>query len=53
MIENLKRPDAAAEINLTPRQRDVLRLLAEGRRMKEIATILDLSTRTVELTNTR
>jgi DNA-binding NarL/FixJ family response regulator len=33
---------------LTPRQRQVLRLLMEGRRMKEIAAALDLSTRTVE-----
>ena len=33
---------------LTRRQRDVLRLIVEGRRMKEIAAILDLSTRTVE-----
>jgi DNA-binding NarL/FixJ family response regulator len=38
--------DTAAE--LTDRQRDVLRLIVEGRRMKEIAAALDLSTRTVE-----
>ena len=37
-----------AEPRLTPRQREVLRLIAEGRRMKEIAGILNLSTRTVE-----
>ena len=36
------------EIALTRRQRDVLRLIVEGRRMKEIAAILDLSARTVE-----
>jgi DNA-binding NarL/FixJ family response regulator len=36
------------QVSLTPRQRDVLRLLAEGKRMKEIAAILGLSTRTVE-----
>ena len=36
------------EVELTPRQRDVLRLIVEGRRMKEIASILDLSARTVE-----
>ena len=36
------------EIELTRRQRDVLRLIVEGRRMKEIAAILDLSARTVE-----
>jgi DNA-binding NarL/FixJ family response regulator len=33
---------------LTNRQRDVLRLLVEGKRMKEIASELNLSTRTVE-----
>jgi DNA-binding NarL/FixJ family response regulator len=33
---------------LTPRQRDVLRLIVAGRRMKEIASELNLSTRTVE-----
>jgi DNA-binding NarL/FixJ family response regulator len=35
-------------VKLSPRQREVLRLIAQGRRMKEIAAILDLSTRTVE-----
>lgn len=33
---------------LTPRQQQVLRLLAEGRTQKEIASVLDVSTRTVE-----
>jgi DNA-binding NarL/FixJ family response regulator len=33
---------------LTPRQREVLQLLAEGRAAKEIAVILSISTRTVE-----
>jgi DNA-binding NarL/FixJ family response regulator len=37
---------SAAE--LTKRQRDVLRLIVEGRRMKEIAAMLNLSARTVE-----
>ncbi len=32
---------------LTPRQREVLQLLAEGRSMKEAATILHVSARTV------
>jgi DNA-binding NarL/FixJ family response regulator len=36
------------EVQLTPRQREVLALITEGRRMKEIAAILQLSTRTVE-----
>jgi DNA-binding NarL/FixJ family response regulator len=33
---------------LTPRQREVLQLIAEGRTMKEIASILNISVRTVE-----
>lgn len=34
--------------HLTPRQRDILRLIVKGQRMKEIAATLGLSTRTVE-----
>ena len=34
--------------DLTPRQREVLQLLAEGRSAKEIATILNISSRTAE-----
>jgi len=33
---------------LTPRQREILRLIVAGQRMKEIAAALNLSTRTVE-----
>lgn len=33
---------------LTPRQREVIQLLAEGRSAKEIASSLDISARTVE-----
>jgi len=33
--------------SLTPRQREVLQLLAEGRSMKEAASVLNLTTRTV------
>jgi len=39
------RPDRTK--HLTPRQREVLQLLAEGRNMKEIAAILNVATRTV------
>ena len=35
------------EALLTPRQREVLQLLAEGRPMKEVGSVLSLSTRTV------
>jgi DNA-binding NarL/FixJ family response regulator len=37
-----------AALNLTPRQREVLQLVAEGRSAKEIAAILNVSYRTVE-----
>ena len=48
VIDTLNHPAGGPRIELTPRQIDVLRLIVEGRRMKEIASILDLSTRTVE-----
>ncbi len=35
-------------LNLTPRQRDVLRLIAQGLTMKEVAAELAISTRTAE-----
>jgi DNA-binding NarL/FixJ family response regulator len=43
----LPRPHAEGQKSLTPRQRQVLQLLAEGRSMKEAAYLLKLSTRTV------
>jgi len=48
VLRNLAASAEAAERELTPRQRDVLRLLAQGKRMKEIAAELDISVRTVE-----
>jgi DNA-binding NarL/FixJ family response regulator len=39
---------SASLIELTPRQRQVLQLVAEGRTMKEIADILGISVRTAE-----
>src|SRR5262245_2450579 len=48
VLRNLSTPSEAAERELTPRQREVLRLLAQGKRMKEIAAELDISVRTVE-----
>ena len=41
-------PDGAQSPALTPRQLDVLRLIAAGKRMKEIANELNISVRTVE-----
>ena len=48
VITTLMAPEKQATVTLTPRQREVLRLIAEGQRMKEIAATLQLSTRTVE-----
>jgi DNA-binding NarL/FixJ family response regulator len=42
------RGDCPGETLLTPRQREVLQLVAEGRTMKEVATILNISPRTAE-----
>ena len=44
LIHNNER---AANHELTPRQREVLQLLAEGRSMKEVAALLNLTPRTV------
>jgi DNA-binding CsgD family transcriptional regulator len=44
----LKSAAASSLELLTARQRDVLRLLAEGHTMKEVALILDISVKTVE-----
>ena len=41
-------PDGVQSPALTPRQLDVLRLIADGKRMKEIANELNISVRTVE-----
>jgi len=44
-----ERPNQRDELSkLSPRQREVLQLLAEGHSAKEIASILDISARTVE-----
>ena len=41
------KPDKAA-IELTERQREIVQLIAEGKTMKEIASVLNVSPRTVE-----
>lgn len=48
LLERLAAGPRREEPELTPRQREVLRLIADGMRMKEIASTLGLSTRTVE-----
>jgi DNA-binding NarL/FixJ family response regulator len=48
VLTSLMATEKPAPVTLTPRQCEVLRLIAEGRRMKEIAALLQLSTRTVE-----
>jgi DNA-binding NarL/FixJ family response regulator len=48
LIESLQHIDERTPgQELTPRQREVLQLLAEGRSMKEVATVLNLTPRTV------
>ena len=48
VMERLSGVPKPKEPQLTPRQRDILRLIVKGQRMKEIAANLGLSTRTVE-----
>jgi len=48
VLQNLSAPEAAAGPKLTPRQREVLRRIAQGERLKEIAFALGISVRTVE-----
>jgi DNA-binding NarL/FixJ family response regulator len=43
-----KSDSSAAGARLTPRQREVLQLVAEGRTMKEVAELLHISRRTAE-----
>ena len=40
--------DAAPGGNLTPREREIIQLLAEGKSNKEVAAVLNVSTRTIE-----
>ena len=48
IMERMAVPAKAKAPQVTPRQRDILRLIVQGQRMKEIAATLGLSTRTVE-----
>ena len=48
LVGSLMHPNGSAPSQeLTPRQREVLQLLAEGRSMKEVANLLNLTPRTV------
>jgi DNA-binding NarL/FixJ family response regulator len=51
VLESIQRDPGSSKdpvASLTPRQREILQLLAEGKTAKEIAAILEISTRTVE-----
>jgi DNA-binding NarL/FixJ family response regulator len=48
VLATLAEPGASRKQKLTPRQREVVRLLADGRTMREVAVTLGLSPRTVE-----
>jgi DNA-binding NarL/FixJ family response regulator len=48
VLLNLASAETSAEPKLTPRQREVLRRIAQGERLKEIAFSLGISVRTVE-----
>jgi two-component system response regulator NreC len=48
LLSSSSQTDGKAFSALTPREREVLQLMAEGKATKEIANVLDLSTKTVE-----
>lgn len=48
VVQALRRGPVTKSANLTPRERDVVRLLSEGLTSKEIASRLDLSPKTVD-----
>lgn len=52
LLDPSKSPAKLFEVNLTPRKREVLQLVAEGKTVKEIAFILALSVKTVEFHKT-
>ena len=47
LMGTLLHPDKRKPVELTARQREVLHLLAEGRSMKEVASLLNVAPRTV------
>lgn len=48
LINRMLEGEGASAVNLTPRQTEILRLVASGRSSKEIARDLDISPKTVE-----
>jgi DNA-binding NarL/FixJ family response regulator len=48
VVALMSNPKAVSGVRLTPRQHEILELIVDGRRAKEIAQALDLSPRTVE-----
>jgi DNA-binding NarL/FixJ family response regulator len=58
MVDEVRQDEATSSKpvsskNLTPRQKEVLQLVAEGKSLKEIAGILDVSVKTVEFHKSR
>ncbi|MGB3562279.1 MAG: response regulator transcription factor, partial [Thermoanaerobaculia bacterium] len=47
LMDKRDRPDDPTQV-LSTREREVLQLLAEGKAMKEVAAVLNISTKTVE-----
>lgn len=53
MLDSLQQPGQQKGVDdLTPRQREVLQLIGEGKGLKDIATLLNLSVKTVEFHKT-
>jgi len=53
VFRQAKSPESLAFGSLTPRQREILQLLTEGRTTKDIAVLLGISVRTVEFHKSR
>ena len=53
VLERVRRPPAGTAPSLTPREIEIVQLVAQGKSNKEVATSLGLSQRTVESHRTR